>query len=124
MAAKRKKNGTAGTKSAAVSGNLGSRLDALVADLEALQGDVRGLAQGAGAEAGERITEALRMAEDRVAGVVRAAEEAAAEAVDQAEVWATDNLENLREQVREQPVTAMVLALSAGALLGAIFLRR
>ena len=97
---------------------------ALVADLQALQNDVRNLAQGVGEEANERVTSALRMAEERVATAVRAAEEVAEEAMDQAGVWAGENLDTLREQVRSQPVTACLIAMGAGALFGALFLRR
>jgi ElaB/YqjD/DUF883 family membrane-anchored ribosome-binding protein len=101
-----------------------SRLDALVADLEALQNDVRNLAQGVGDEANERVKNALRMAEERVASAVRVAEEVAEDAFDQAEVWAEENLDTLREQVREQPVVSCLIAMGVGALFGAIFLRR
>jgi ElaB/YqjD/DUF883 family membrane-anchored ribosome-binding protein len=101
-----------------------NRLDALVADLEALQNDVRNLAQGVGDEANERVKNALRMAEERVAAAVSMAEDVAEEALDQAEVWAEENLDTLRERVRDQPVAACLVALGAGALFGALFLRR
>jgi ElaB/YqjD/DUF883 family membrane-anchored ribosome-binding protein len=113
MAAKRKKADT-----------VESRLDSLVADLEALQADVRGLAKGARAEAGDRIADALKAAEDRVTSALNAAQDAAAQAVDQAEVWATDNAESLREAVREQPLYSVAVAMGIGAVLGALFLRR
>lgn len=101
-----------------------NRLDALVADLEALQNDVRNLAQGVGDEANERVKSALRMAEERVAAAVRMAEEVAEDAFDQAEVWAEENLDTLREQVREQPVVSCLVAMAVGAVFGALFLRR
>src|ERR1700744_2918954 len=106
------------------SARIDSRLDALVADLEALQNDVRNLAQGVGDEANERVKDALRMAEERVASAVRMAEDVAEDAFDQAEEWAEENLDTLREQVREQPVVSCLIALGAGALFGALFLRR
>ncbi|MGA9796470.1 MAG: hypothetical protein WBQ17_13150 [Rhizomicrobium sp.] len=101
-----------------------SKLDALVADLEALQNDVRNLAQGVGDEANERVMSALRMAEERVASAVRTAEDVAEDAFDQAGVWAEENLDTLRVRVREQPVAACLIAMGAGALFGALFLRR
>ncbi|HXM00591.1 MAG TPA: hypothetical protein VN932_11720 [Rhizomicrobium sp.] len=115
MAAKSKK---------AASGKLDKRLDALVSDLEALQSDVRGLAQGAGVEAGSRISEALKAAEARVANAVRAAEDAATQAVGEAEDWAVDNMDSLRDTVREQPLTACLVAAGIGAVFGVLFLRR
>ncbi len=117
MAASRKRTGTGSNK-------LESRLDALVADLEALQADVRGLAQGVGAEANDRVTSAIKSAEVRVASAVKAAEEAAEQAVEQAEEWATENLDSLRENVREQPLAALAVSMGVGALLGVLFLRR
>jgi ElaB/YqjD/DUF883 family membrane-anchored ribosome-binding protein len=117
MVAKRK-------KTAASTRPVGDRLDALVADLEALQSDVRNLAQGLGDEANERVTSALRMAEERVASAVRAAEDVAEDAIDQAEIWAEENIDTLRERVRSQPVAACLVAMGAGALFGALFLRR
>lgn len=115
MATRRKDAGT---------GSAEGRLDALVADLEALQNDVRNLAQGVGDEANERVKSALRMAEERVASAVRMAEDVAEDAFDQAEVWAGENLDTLREQVREQPVMSCLVAMGVGALFGVLFLRR
>jgi ElaB/YqjD/DUF883 family membrane-anchored ribosome-binding protein len=101
-----------------------NRLDTLVADLEALQNDVRNLAQGVGDEANERVKAALRMAEERVAAAVQMAEDVAEDAFDQAEEWAEENLDTLREQVREQPVVSCLVAMGVGAIFGALFLRR
>ena len=92
---------------------LEDRLAALRADLEALQDDVKGLAGAAGEVASERVTEMLRNTEGM-----------ADQLTAQVEDWATDHVDTLRETVREQPVLAVALAMSAGALLGAILLRR
>ena len=92
---------------------LEERLEALRADLEALQDDMKGLAGGVGDMASERVTEMLRQTEDMADQITA-----------QVEDWATDNVATLRETVREQPILAIALAMSAGALLGAIFLRR
>jgi len=104
--------------------SLEAHLQALVSDLEALQADVKGLAQGVGAEANVRVTSAIKSAEARIASAVKMAEEMADQAVDQAEEWTTENLDSLRENVREQPMTAVAISVGVGALLGAIFLRR
>jgi hypothetical protein len=43
---------------------------------------------------------------------------------DDVETWTNDNLDSVRGSVRAQPLSAVVLAMGAGALLGAIFMRR
>ena len=48
----------------------------------------------------------------------------AADLREDAEEWAVENTETLRLQVREQPITALLIAGGVGAFLGAIFLRR
>jgi ElaB/YqjD/DUF883 family membrane-anchored ribosome-binding protein len=92
---------------------LEERLEALRADLEALQGDMKGLAGGVGDIASERVSEMLKQTEVM-----------ADEITAQVEDWATDNVATLRETVRDQPIMAIGLATLAGALLGAILLRR
>ena len=89
------------------------RLESLRADLEALQNDMRGLAGEVSGAAAERMNDALDNAM-----------EAVHEMADRVEGWGTDNLEALREQVRNQPLASAVLCMGAGALLGAILLRR
>jgi len=121
MAAKKKTN-NGGAK--ARGGAAAADLNDLVADLEALRADIRSLAQGIGSEASGRVTDALKSAEERLTGLLSASEIAAAEAYDQAEVWANENMDTLRENVREQPVAACLIAMGAGALLGAILFRR
>jgi len=103
---------------------LDTRLAALRADIEALQSDLRGLAGEVGEVAVEKATEAASR-------VLRSAEEVADNAVDQvserfesAEAWTVDNLETMREQVRTQPLAAVLLSVSVGAVLGALLLRR
>ena len=90
-----------------------SRLDALKADLEALQGHVRGLAGEVGGDAAERMNTVLADAMESVHDIT-----------DSIEDWGTDNIDSLRDQVRSQPLAAVVLSMGAGALLGAILLRR
>ena len=48
----------------------------------------------------------------------------AAEYRDEAQEWAEDNADELRDQVRAQPLTALLIAGGIGAFLGAVFLRR
>jgi ElaB/YqjD/DUF883 family membrane-anchored ribosome-binding protein len=108
-----------------------TRLTQLRRDFEALQDDIKGLAGDVGVVASERAQLAMRSAEDVADRAMRLAEEAAREAKvmagefrDDAEEWAEENAENLRAQVREQPLAALLIAGGIGAFLGAIFLRR
>ena len=93
--------------------DLQKRLDDLKADLEALQGHVRGLAGEVGGAAAERMNTVLADAMESVH-----------EMTDKVEDWGTDNIDSLRDSVRNQPLAAVVLSMGAGALLGAILLRR
>jgi ElaB/YqjD/DUF883 family membrane-anchored ribosome-binding protein len=97
------------------------RLAALRRDFEALQDDIKGLAGDVGAIASDRGRIALKGAEDVAA---REAKIAASEFREDAEEWAEQNTENLRTQVRDQPITSLLIAGGIGAFLGAIFLRR
>jgi ElaB/YqjD/DUF883 family membrane-anchored ribosome-binding protein len=58
---------------------------------------------------------------DEVAGDARTR---ALEYKEGAEDWAEQNAEELRAQVRAQPLTSLLIAGGVGAFLGAIFLRR
>lgn len=89
------------------------RLDALRADLEALQTDMRGLAGEVSGAAQERMNDALENAMEAVQDMA-----------DRVEGWGTDNLESIRDQVRNQPLASVALCVGAGALLGALLLRR
>jgi ElaB/YqjD/DUF883 family membrane-anchored ribosome-binding protein len=90
-------------------GQIEARLSALRQDLQALQEDMRGLGEGVGEAAQERLTEALRATE--------------ALAV-QAQDWGNENLDTVRDSIRDQPVAACLVSMGIGALLGAILLRR
>jgi ElaB/YqjD/DUF883 family membrane-anchored ribosome-binding protein len=115
MAARKKTNGNA---------PIDKRLGALRADLDALQGDMKGLASDAGDVANDRANGAIRAAENLAERAFRLAEEAASQAAEDVEAWTNDNLDSVRETVRSQPLSAIALSMGAGALLGAIFLRR
>ena len=86
-----------------------ARLSALRQDLEALQEDMRGLGEGVGEAAQERLNEALR-ATDALAV--------------QAQNWGNENLDTVRESIREQPLAACMVSMGIGALIGALLLRR
>jgi ElaB/YqjD/DUF883 family membrane-anchored ribosome-binding protein len=108
-----------------------ARLMALRNDFDALQQDIKGLAGDVGAAASERAQLAMRSAEDVADRAMLLAEEAAREAKivagefrEDAEEWAEENAENLRAQVRQQPIVSLLIAGGIGAFLGAIFLRR
>lgn len=86
-----------------------SRLSALRQDLEALQQDMRGLGEGVGEAAQERLRDALRATETLAA---------------QMDEWTDQHIDTLKESIREQPLAACAIALGVGALLGVVFLRR
>ncbi|HEX3754394.1 MAG TPA: hypothetical protein VHV26_04900 [Rhizomicrobium sp.] len=118
-------------KAAAANGNVEARLAALRSDFQALQGDLKGLYGDVSEVASERAANAMRSAEEVADRAMALAEEAAREAklragefAGEAEVWAEANADELRTQVRAQPLTSLLLAMGAGAFLGAIFLRR
>jgi hypothetical protein len=78
-----------------------SRLNSLRTDFDALQQDVRGLAN----DVGDVATEQVQGAMDRVSE------------------WSSENLKNVRTAVKTQPLAACMLSMSAGALIGAWLLR-
>jgi len=78
------------------------RLRALKSDFETLQRDVVKLAEGVG-------------------GVAR---KHASGFLEDSEAWTDDNLGNVREAIRDQPLAAGLILLGAGAILGALLLRR
>jgi ElaB/YqjD/DUF883 family membrane-anchored ribosome-binding protein len=82
-----------------------AQLDALQSELSSLQKDARALAGSVGKAAGEAI-------------------EVASEAYNDVEKWTTNNVRSMRGSVRNQPLTACLVSLGAGAVLGAILLRR
>jgi len=82
------------------------------AQIEALQSDLSDLRRQAGALAGNFS----KVAGDAIGG---------AHAVyDGVENWTSDNARLVRGTVRNQPLTALLVSLGAGAVLGALFLRR
>jgi hypothetical protein len=78
------------------------RYSMLRSDFEALQKDFAGLANGVNSIARKRASDLYENGEE----------------------WADENLGTLREAIREQPLAAGLVILGAGALLGALMLRR
>ena len=115
MVDRKKKNG---------SKHIDSRLGALRSDLDALQSDMKGLAGDVETAADGRVRLAIRNAENVAERAYRLAEEAAGSMADDVEAWTNDNLDSVRESIKAQPLSAILLSMGAGALVGAIFLRR
>jgi hypothetical protein len=82
-----------------------ARLQALKGDFEALQRDMRLLLDAVGVEAGQRVTAATNGAAHQV------------------EEWASDGVETVRESIRTQPLAAIALSMSAGAVLSSLLRR-
>jgi ElaB/YqjD/DUF883 family membrane-anchored ribosome-binding protein len=92
---------------------LDKRIATLREDIEDLQDHMKTLVSDAGDAANTGVSEA-----------VRATEIAAQQVLDDVDEWATGNADLLRDRVREQPLMSCILSLGAGALVGALFLRR
>ena len=115
MSERKKKNGTA---------KMDSRLGALRSELETLESDMKGLVGDVEGIADNRVHLAIRKAENVAHRAYRLAEESATHVADDVEEWANGNLDSARKSIRAQPFSALALSLGAGALLGAIFMRR
>jgi ElaB/YqjD/DUF883 family membrane-anchored ribosome-binding protein len=102
---------------------LDPRLNALRSDIDALQSDIKGLGSDASEIANDRARQALRNAEGVAERAYRLAEDTARQTVGDVGAWANDNLDGMRDSVRSQPLQALGLALLAGAVIGAFFLR-
>jgi ElaB/YqjD/DUF883 family membrane-anchored ribosome-binding protein len=104
--------------------NIDKRLGALRSELDALQGDMKGLTGDVADVADGRVHLAVRNAENVAQRAYRLAEEAIEQAAGDVETWTNGNLDSARESVRAQPLAAIALSMGAGALIGAIFMRR
>jgi ElaB/YqjD/DUF883 family membrane-anchored ribosome-binding protein len=122
------------------------RMTALRDDIDAIQDDMKGLAgdvgeaamdqadgaksymndgvDGARSYAEARVTEAQKYAQARISKVLQDAEDVVDRLSGEVEEWATENVDTARETIRNQPLAACVLSMSAGALIGALLLRR
>lgn len=82
------------------------------AQIEALQSELTSLRKDAtvlAGSVGRAAVDAIDAAETAYNGV---------------EKWTSDNVHLMRGSVRNQPLTAVLVSLGAGAVLGALFLRR
>jgi hypothetical protein len=82
-----------------------ARLEALKGDFEALQRDMRLLLDSLGNDASERVASATNGAAQQV------------------EEWASDGVETVRDTIRAQPLAAIALSMSAGAVLSSLLRR-
>jgi ElaB/YqjD/DUF883 family membrane-anchored ribosome-binding protein len=81
------------------------RMRAVRADINALQHDMRDLVSDIGGTARREVKGAVEGAVEKI------------------ETLAQDNIDNLRDAVRSQPIRACALSIGAGALLGALLMR-
>jgi hypothetical protein len=88
---------------------IAARFSALKSDFRALQGDLRNLAEEVNGAASD---------------AVRTTNQAAEDALESVNEWTTTNIGSLQGSVRKQPLAAVILCISAGALIGALFSRR
>lgn len=84
---------------------IAQQLDALQSELTALRKGSRKLVDGVGKAAGDALNAAQATYND-------------------VGKWTAANVSSARRSVRSQPVTACLVSLGAGAVLGALFLRR
>ena len=103
--------------------DLDKRIDALRSDFNSMQNNTKGLASDATDVASSQARDALRAAESVAERALRLAEETAQGFADDVEHWTNDNLDQARDKVREQPLSALLVSLGIGVLFGAIFLR-
>jgi len=82
-----------------------ARLQALKGDFEALQRDMRLLLDSIGSDASDRVVSATNGAAHQV------------------EEWANDGMETVRDTIRAQPLAAIALSMSAGAVISSLLRR-
>jgi len=81
------------------------QLQALKTDFEALQRDMRLLLDTIGTTAGERVATVTNGAAHQV------------------EEWANDGVKNVRDGIRAQPLAAIAISMSAGAVISSLLRR-
>jgi ElaB/YqjD/DUF883 family membrane-anchored ribosome-binding protein len=126
--------------------HVGERIAALKNDIDAIQGDMKGLAGSAGevvqengerarsfaegllsaarSRAGDGAIAAGRYSQKRLNKALQEAEDVVDRLSEEVGEWASGNADSARETIRNQPLAACVLSMSAGALIGALLLRR
>jgi ElaB/YqjD/DUF883 family membrane-anchored ribosome-binding protein len=115
MAELKKKNGVK---------NINTKLDTLRAGIDASQDDTKSIVGEVENVANDGARAAMQAAKDVAERAYGLAEETVAHLADEVETWTNDNLDSVRGSVRARPLSALVLSMGAGVLLGAIFLRR
>jgi len=100
------------------------RMEALRSDVNSLQGNVKGLADDAQNAASEQTRSALRAAEAVALRALKLAEDTASNMRKNADLWTQDGIDSARGTIRTQPLSAVLLSLGVGALIGTLFLRR
>ncbi len=147
MAVRRKSNGNGNGNGA---DHVEQRIAALRQDIGAIKGDMQGLVAGAGeavvdqangaagrfqgvvngalsdaqAYASDASARAQRAVQARLNKALTDAEQMVDKLSDEVEEWAAENVEGARRTIRNQPLAACVLSMSAGALIGALLMRR
>lgn len=104
--------------------NMESRLGALRAELETLEGNMKTVAGDVEGIADHRVHLALRKAEDVAHNAYRLAEETVTHIAHGVDEWANDGIASTRKTIRERPVYALALTIGVGALIGAMIMRR
>jgi ElaB/YqjD/DUF883 family membrane-anchored ribosome-binding protein len=99
-------------KTAGEGHELDAALDQLREDLETLKKDVGSIAGEAGSAATDRLNAALAAAMSSVESITA-----------RVEGWSEENLDSVREAVRDQPLQSCMIAFGIGALIGAILRR-
>jgi ElaB/YqjD/DUF883 family membrane-anchored ribosome-binding protein len=90
-----------------------ARIAVLRGDIERLQKNMKSLAADAGDAANSGVHDAIRATED-----------AAQQVLEDAEEWANENMDSVRERIRDEPLKYCLISFGVGAILGALFLRR
>jgi len=97
------------------------RLGPLLSQLDAVRHDMKGMADGIGDIADDRVRRAVKNAEKIAARSVKIAEDATAHWAGDVTGWTGRNLALTRKSVRSQPLSALLISLVAGALVASIF---
>lgn len=102
----------------------GSRLGVLRTELETLESDMKKVSGDVEGIADNRVQLALHKAEDIAHSAYQLAEDAASHAILGVDKWATGNMDAARNSIRTRPLSALVLSLGIGAMVGLLFGRR
>jgi len=104
--------------------DVGSRLNALHADLVALQYELKSATSDVADLAGDRAATVIGSTENAAQRAHYIAEESSSQMQGDVEEWPNGHLAAARDSVRTRPLLSMALSMGAGTVLAAIFLRR